>query len=324
MSHDLKIRGNSVPPIPAGRAALGLSAAAVGILACTLPAGATENGATQWPLGVQTVAPAVLPPPGATSFYNYTVYYHADRFNDSQGHASVPGFELNVLADGARIVHTWESQLGGWNVSSGVTLAGNYIHLETTTPLGRRSDSTFGLNFLHVIPLYLTKQIGDLHFLFGPGVFIPVGPFDQKDLVNPTNNYFSFNQELAVTYMPSPRLEVSAELAITVNDENPDTHYHSGATYDIDFGINFAPFESMPNVFLGLNGFYAKQFEDDEINGVKVRDGFRLEKAALGAQAIYYFSKSAGIAAKWQHEFEAENTPQGDRYWVQFVVPVAR
>jgi hypothetical protein len=78
-------------------------------------------------------------------------------------------------------------------------------------------------------------------------------------------------------------------------------------------------------LFFGVGGYYIKQVTDDEINGVKVGpDGFRLQRAAVGPQIVYYFSEKAGIAAKYQHEFATENGPEGDRYWVQFVVPIGR
>jgi hypothetical protein len=52
-------------------------------------------------------------------------------------------------------------------------------------------------------------------------------------------------------------------------------------------------------------------------------DGFRLEKIALGPQVIYYTSPKSGIVGKYQREFETENGPQGDRYWIEFVTPSA-
>jgi hypothetical protein len=81
----------------------------------------------------------------------------------------------------------------------------------------------------------------------------------------------------------------------------------------------------MPHVFFGIQGFYITQFTDDQINNLTVGpDGFRLEKIGLGPQVIYYFSPKAGIAAKYQREFETENGPEGDRFWIQFVTPIGK
>ena len=118
---------------------------------------AVEGGATQLPSGSNTVAPAVLPAPGETAYYNYTLYYHADSFKDGNGKDFIPGFNLNVIAEAPRITHTWETMLGPFNLSSNVVLAGNYVSVaENPAPGAHLEDSTFGLNFLYIVPAYLT------------------------------------------------------------------------------------------------------------------------------------------------------------------------
>jgi hypothetical protein len=285
---------------------------------------AIENGNPQWPIGVQTIIPAILPAAGETAYYNYTLYYHADSFRDAKGNVLIPGFEASVLAEAPRIVHTWKPKLGPLNMSTGVILVGNYVNVEADVAPGvHLEDSTTGLNFLYLTPLYLTYNTPTLHLLYGPSAIIPLGHFSERDLANPTNNYYSFHQEFGLTYFPKKTLEISAEAGLTFNAENPDTNYRSGATFNIDWGVNWAPLASMPNLFFGIQGFYVTQFTDDKINDVTVQPGgFRLEKVALGPQIIYYFNPKAGIAAKYQREFNTENGPEGDRYWIQFVFPI--
>jgi hypothetical protein len=307
---------------PAGRAAL------LALGACATLSGqarAVENGSPYWPTGVQTVAPAILPSPGDTQYYNYSLYYHADSFKGGNGNDLIPGFDLSVVAEAPRIVHTWEAKLGPLDVSTAAVLAGNFVRVEENPAPGvHLDDSTFGLNFLYLTPIYLTYNTPKLHVLYGPGVFIPVGQFSTHNLANPTNNYYAFQSELDFTYFPIKTLEISACTQIDVNAENPDTNYRSGSYFDIDWGINWAPIASMPKVFFGISGFYVTQFTDDEINGLKVApDGFRLRNMSLGPEVIYYFSSKAGIVAKYQHEFDTENAPQGDRFWVQFTFPLA-
>jgi hypothetical protein len=229
-----------------------------------------------------------------------------------------------VLAEAPRIVHTWETKLGPLNMSTGAILVGNFVEVQATfTPGVHLKDSTTGLNFLYLTPLYLTYNTPTLHLLYGPSAIIPLGHFSSRDLANPTNNYYSFHQEFAFTYFPRKTVEISAEGGLTFNAENPATNYHSGAIFDIDWGFNWAPIASMPNLFFGIQGFYVTQFTDDKVNNITVApDGFRLEKYALGPQLIYYFSPKAGIAAKYQREFDTKNGPEGDRYWIQFVFPI--
>lgn len=300
-----------------------LSAAVVALTVGSATATAMENGNTQWPSGVQTVVPAILPNPGETALYNYTLYYHADSFKDGNGNNLVPGFNLDVVATAPRIVHTWMPKLGPFNMSSAIVIAGNYVDVEQSIPGGKLSDTTTGLNFIYLTPLYLTYNTPSLHVEIGPSVFIPAGHYSADDLANPTVNYFAFQQELFVTYFPVETLELSVATVLNVNAENPDTNYHSGAFVSVDWGVNWAPLASIPNLFFGVGGYYIEQFTDDKINGVTVGpDGFRLKRAAIGPQLVYYFSPKAGIAAKYQQEFGTENGPEGDRFWLQFVTPI--
>ena len=308
----------------AWRVASGGAIFALSLSVCAERAQAVEGGATQWPSGVQTVIPAILPAAGETAYYNYTLYYHADSFKNGNGQDAIPGFNLNVIAEAPRIVHTWETKLGPLNLSSGVVLAGNYVKVEENpTPGVHLEDSTFGLNFLYLTPLYFTYNTPTLHLLYGPSVFIPAGQFSAVDLANPTVNYYAFQQEFSFTYFPTKTLEISSLAVIDINAENPKTNYQSGDFFSIDWGVNWAPITSMPNLFFGVQGYYVTQFTDDQVNGVTVGpDGFRLNRLALGPQIIYYPTKKSGILFKYQREFETENGPQGDRYWIEFVTPI--
>jgi hypothetical protein len=284
---------------------------------------ALENGSPYWPTGVQTVVPAILPAAGETAYYNYTLYYNADSFKGGNGKDLIPGFDLSVVAEAPRIVHTWEMKLGPLNMSSAAVLAGNFVNVQEAAAGVHREDSTFGLNFLYVTPLYLTYNTPTLHLLYGPGVFIPAGQFSAHDLANPTNGYYALQQELDFTYFPMKTLEFSALMVIDVNFENPATHYRSGAYFDIDWGINWAPIASMSNLFFGIGGYYVTQFTNDEINGVRVGpDGFRLQNIDIGPQLTWFITPKAGIAVKYQREFDTENGPEGSRFWVQFVTPI--
>ena len=108
---------------------------ATNIVGCQ-DANAVERGATHWPSGVQTVIPAILPAPGETAYYNYTLYYHADSFKDGNGNDLIPGFDLSVVAEAPRIVHTWKTKLGPLNMSSAVVLAGNSVQVEQDAASG--------------------------------------------------------------------------------------------------------------------------------------------------------------------------------------------
>jgi len=291
-------------------ALLGLSAAS--------SVGAAENGSTLWPLGVQTIAPALVPLPGGTQYYNYTLFYRAPQTVDTNGHSTVPGFRLDVVAEAARVVHTWQGSLYGITFSSGAVLAGNYVNVNAAGA----NQHVWGLNYAYLTPLYASWNVGNVFFLFGPSVYVPLGHFSAQNLANSTYNVYGYNQEFAVTWLASPRLEISAAANLTFNGANPDTGYKAGAITDVDFNIDYAPFEKMPNLQFGINGYYAQQIQNDSQNGATVGTGNRLRKLAIGPQIVYYFNRTTAVALKWQNEVVARNTTKGNRIWVEFTTPL--
>ena len=72
-----------------------------------VPASATESGQISYPFGVNTVLNGLLPPPGNTQYFNYSLAYSANRFAGPDGGSAVPGFHLSVVAETPRVVHTW-------------------------------------------------------------------------------------------------------------------------------------------------------------------------------------------------------------------------
>lgn len=302
------------------RAFLSAAIAASCLAATATAALAAENGTTNWPLGVQTIVPAILPAPGETEYYDYFIYYNADSYKNSAGKKSIPGFNLDVVANASRIVHTWRTDTGPWSFSSGIILLANYNKLAVTGSQG--SDA--GISLVYVTPMYITYNIENIHMLYGPSVFVPTptSGYDPARLVNSANNFVTFNQEFALTYFATPRLELSAQANLSINATNPATGYRSGSLMNIDYAINYAPIDAMPNLFFGLAGFSSRQFEDDKINGSIVPGGNRLSKDGLGGQAIYYFDNKTAVALKYQREFNTKNGPEGNRFWLQFALPL--
>jgi hypothetical protein len=137
-------------------------------------------------------------------------------------------------------------------------------------------------DLFYVIPVEVTYQWGNVHFLAGTGVAIPVSSYDPTRLANASHNYYGINQTVAVTWFPSPKWELSAQAEFTFNFRNPATQYLSGDIFDMDFGIGYKPFDSLPGLQLGLNGFVAEQLTRDQTATRYVAGGNYFRKFALG------------------------------------------
>ena len=286
---------------------------------CSMPALATENGLLEYPIGVNTVLPGILPPPGGTEFYNYTQYYDGQASVGPTGDKLVPGFHANVGVDALRLLHTWRFLAGPFTLTSGIVtpILTNDLHV------AGRSGNAFGLLDLTLQPAYL-GYVNPAHTVFtyaGLDVFLPTADYNVRNIVNLGNNYYTFSPNGAVTWFATPRLQASVEIQAEAHTLNTATNYQSGASVNFDNSVEYAPFLSVPKLHFGLQGYYFQQVTDDRLDGRVYRDGYRGRAFAAGPQIRYDWT-GGGITAKWQHEFAVENRTKGDRFWIQFALPV--
>ncbi|MBE8599941.1 transporter [Pseudomonas sp. MAFF 301451] len=93
-------------------------------------ANSTENGLSNYPVGVSTAFNGLLPAPGQSYFYNYAQYYKAESFRDSDGKKTIPKFSAELIVDAPRVVHTWNEPLGPFSLSTGVIVP--LLHVSST------------------------------------------------------------------------------------------------------------------------------------------------------------------------------------------------
>ncbi|GBR05526.1 SphA family protein [Asaia siamensis] len=281
-------------------------------------AAATEGGQTNWASGVQTIYPALTPAPGQTLWQDYFVVNPNGAYSSTSRKSAVPGFRATAIANAARLFHSWHGEFLGATISSSAILAINSLTLRA----GGQGGTAFGANWLYLAPLYLSWHTPKLHIYLGEGAFLPIGSFSKTDVVSESTHVFGFNQEAALTWMPTKRFDVSAEGELQINTKNGATDYKSGNVINIDFGANYMLTPALPQLRLGLNGFVTSQFTNDVQKGRRVGDGNRLAKYGLGPQLIWFFKPPYAVAFKWQHEMGVQNSTRGDRYWVQFQMPL--
>ena len=294
---------------------LGFGIMALAILLAGSPAEAGEGALFHYPTGTNTIVPALMPQPGASIWLNYITYYTADRFNNSKGDSAVPGYELDAVAEAARVLHTWTA-IGRVSWTTGIVL----IASDAALQVPHRSESGGGFGDLVVQPLILTAAFGDLHLLGGFDVSLPTGRFSKDQIVNAGLNYFTFAPQFAVTWLPTKELEASLFSTVGLNSKNPATNYTTGTYYDIDYAVGYRPIRSLPVFQMSVVGYLFVQFTDDRVNGSRFLDGHRGQAFAVGPQVRYQVGRG-GITLKWQHEASAKYRPIGDRFQAQFAIP---
>jgi hypothetical protein len=291
--------------------------AAVVLSAASLGAAASEGGASNYAVGAQTIAAALLPPPGATQFYAYVANVHSGRFRGGDGQSSIPRFDAEVTASAPRVMHGWAT-VHGVDLSSGA-----FAELVCAkVKADGRSDQSAGLDLLGLEPISLTTTVGDWHFLIGTVLYIPMDAYHPNDLANSTTHDGSAALQSAVTWTPTPRWDVSLNPDILVNLRNKATGYRSGSIFGLTGGASRRPFAENLRWQVGVNGYYEEQVTDDHLQGQKVPGGFRLRKHALGPQFAFWQNPGTVWLVKWQHEFDVRNGQQGVLVWAVVSLPL--
>jgi hypothetical protein len=224
----------------------------------------------------------------ACGYLHYNGYFVNDAFNGPDG---------NKIADNSLRGGYTTAQVAcnsGWTVLGGrlgatiiVPTMGHDV--SPSPPLSDNGvglgDITFGpsLQFLPV------KRGGRVFFSHGVEIDIlaPSGKYDVTKTVNPGNGYWSIVPFWKATLLPVPQWEISWRISYIHNFE----YAPIGVTRHTGDGVwlNFATsYEVYKDLYLGLNGYWLKQLDADEIGGVNVSNS-KQESLHIGPGFHYTF-----------------------------------
>jgi hypothetical protein len=283
---------------------------------------ATEGGVSNKALGVDTVLPGVMPPPGLR-LTSYLGYYTADETLDGAGNPKpgISDFHLDATAFTTRFQYVWADKLWGANIETRLGLtwfADVDVGLDVQTPGGQvhrsGSDNNLFPNGL-LAPALLGWHGDTVHQIAGLEIFFPLRDFQPTQAANAATGFWSVAPAYFVTWLPNDRVEVSGSFVYLYNFKNEATNYKSGQEFNVDYGLGYA---LSPAWQTGLSGYYYQQTTDDELNGSDVAGGNRGRALALGPFLRFRPSKDYGVVFKWQKEFDVQNRASGDRFYLQF------
>jgi hypothetical protein len=279
-------------------------------------ASATENGASVYPAGVETVLPGMTPPPHGTMLYEFSTFYSASQFADAGGHSSVPGFRLDVFANAVKLVHNWNVHVFGGSINSNVAVPVIYERLAVP---GKRFSKT-GIGNIAVGVAQIGYNHGNWHWSFEPDVWFPGTPYSKSDALNIGQHNFAIGPGGAFTYLTrTGRTEVSSKVLYIVNFTNPDTHYRSGHEFTGEYAVMQ---QVLKRLALGVNGYLYQQTTGDTHNGVAVGDGFRGRDFTIGPEIRLKLGARSGLALKYQRDTFVRNKPSGGAVWFQLCLPL--
>ena len=77
------------------------------------------------------------------------------------------------------------------------------------------------------------------------------GGSNARDLANAGVNYWTFALEQALTWVPNPKVEVSANFVTSFRLKNPATNYQTGKGLDLDWVAGYRAWSNLPSLQLG-------------------------------------------------------------------------
>lgn len=310
---------------PVGRCAQGLAALALAASAGAHAQAPAVNQPGALNLGVTSFYDGFGPPPGLV-WLPQVRYTRMNSIKDANGN-SVPVFNdprISSFVVANQFVYTLSTQIGGWTpgfmglipvvhvgssfgpgpaLQGGGTGFGDVIagvFLQSPPVMGEHGQPVFA-------------QRVELDFL------LPTGRYSRSNDLNQSAGYASFNPYWAATLLPAPRWEMSWRLQYLYNFRNnkPASGIPGGATLNGEpvrntqagqaASLNFAAsYAVTPELSLGLNGYYFKQFTDSKANGVGLADS-REQVLGIGPGMMLKFDKDKILWVNLYHESMVRN-----------------
>jgi hypothetical protein len=287
------------------------------VIVFVVGASATENGASVYPVGIETVLPGLTPAPNGTMLYGYVASYRANELDNAQGQSAVPDFKVDVFATAVKVVHNWNIPVLGGMLNSNIAVP--FLHETLNLPIGQFTKYGVGNSSIGVVELGYKK--GNWHWLYEGDILLPGGSYTTGAPLNVGQHNYAVAPVAAFSYLPSHgRWEISSKTQYIINAEDMATRYHSGDEFMSEY---VAMRELSERMALGVNGYFYQQTTDDYQHGAVFADGFRGRDFAVGPEFRFRLGPHSGFALKYQRDTLVENRPRGNALWFQFALPLS-
>jgi hypothetical protein len=278
-------------------------------------ASATENGATSFPVGVETVMTGMYPHPGQTMFYEYTAFVQANEIDNAQGKSADPEFKLRVFATAIKFSHTWNYKFLGGNINSNIAIPAIYQQLHVVPG----KFTKYAIGNVDIVPLAVVNHKEMVHWYYEVDAFMPGTAYSKNDVLNIGQHNLAIGPVFGFTMLPHHgKTEISARNTYLFNGPDKATHYHSGNEYFTEFNVAQS---ITKKAALGLNGYIYKQTTDDKKDMAVYDNGYRGRDLAIGPQLRFSLGHHGGFAFKYYRDTLVQNRARGNAFWFQIAVP---
>lgn len=176
-----------------------------------------------------------------------------------------------------------------------------------------------GLSDIFLMPLIANWKFGERHLTVMPMVFLPTGYYDKNALTDLGMNYFSFDGNVAFTWLHDEKYELSLNAGYMINTENMATRYLSGNQLHVDWTLAYHFNEALA---FGAVGYFFVQTTPDSGPGANM-GGFFSSGAGIGP-AISCTAPLGGknftLETKWLHGLGASHSFLGETLYGSLIV----
>jgi hypothetical protein len=277
---------------------------------------ASENGGSVYPIGAETVMPAVTPPAHATVLVEFSAFYEANELMNASGVSATPEFKVRVAANAIKMVHNWGIPVLGGSLNSNIAVPSAYQNLHIAP--GDYSKSALSNVILGVFQVGYEKSA--LHWYYEGDVYFPGAAYAKSDVVNIGQNNYAVAPVAAFTWLPhGGAWEASSKFQYIVNFRDAATQYRSGN----EFMWEYAGMKQVSRlVAIGPNGYLYQQTSDDTQNGLIFENGNRGRDVAVGPEVRIQLPGHCLMVFKYFRDTLVQNKPAGNAFWFEMGVPL--
>lgn len=274
---------------------------------------AGETG--HYPLGVEGIKAATLPPPGKY-LRMYNLFYTSNVLRNSSADNSGDGLDLDVLAIAPRFIWITDQKILGadYGMDVLVTLIQNDVELDT--PGLKNNDFCYGDLMIEPIDLAWHGERYDIGAAYA--VWMPTGKYNKStatdplsDLASPGKDFWTSMFTFGGTYYMDQEKTWSASLLnrYEIHSNKDHSDIKPGQNLLFEWGVA----KTLAKVWdVGLAGYAQWQLTDDKGSDVTWDKDLHDRVAAIGPEVSVFIPPAklfVSLRSLW--EFSAVDRPEG-------------
>jgi hypothetical protein len=264
------------------------------------------------------------------TFNEYIAVNTADRISDYRGNSN-PAFNnprFDNLVTLHQLIYTSDWHPFGGVVGFSTALPAIDFNTHFDTPGTVLQNNGLGIGDITWGPTWQSQPVLNdtgrtvFSYRFQMQIISPTGAFDSTKSLNQGSGFWVINPYVAFSWLPAEDLEFSARVhyvynlrtdAFSAPPKIPGLIYRYGQAGTAGF-FNFASsYKVSDSAYLGVNGFYFQQFNNDSVNGIESPNS-RQQYLFVGPGARYVFDNDNFVNFNVYLPVTHYNVTTGPRY----------